>query len=106
MYVIKINGTKFFEVKPAFYAKEMGEKVKKSPDLWYELIQPKELADKLKAESKGDYSSVWGERCSMCWDRIDKNTPKRCYRSEDNISWLCGDCFKDLCNMPQNIIDE
>lgn len=105
MYEIKLNGTKFYEVKPAFYAKEMGEKFKKNPDLWYETFQTKEFADTIRSRCNDDYESIWTEHCSMCWDTINKNTSKRVFRSEDNLTWLCKQCMSDLVNMPQNEVE-
>lgn len=105
MYEIKLNGMKFFEVKPAFYAKEQGEKFKKDPSLWYARFEGKEFADTIKERCKGDYESIWTEHCSMCWETINKKSSKRCFRSEDNLTWLCKDCMTDLVNMPQNEVE-
>ena len=75
------------------------EKIKKEyfncPELWYKSILPKDKADELKKEFKGDFSKIWHEHCSECWKTID-STIETCYYNEHNKEWLCTECYKKL----------
>ena len=63
-----------------------------TPNLWYDSILPKKRADDLKEKTKGDFSLIWHEHCSICWETIDSNT-KSCYYDEISKDWLCDKCY-------------
>ena len=77
--------------------KEHLEKVKKeffeNPHLWYEVIIPREAADRLYKECNGDYSLIWHDHCCDCFGLIDRGT-EYFYISEDESEWLCENCYK------------
>lgn len=77
------------------YAKKLKIEFLNNPKLWYDAISPKEKADELIAKTKGDYSEIWHEHCDNCWETIDRSTGL-CYRSEDEVTWLCEKCFNLL----------
>lgn len=82
------------------YPKEYAEKLKniflEKPELWYQVITPKEKADYFKQKMKGDYSKFWHVHCELCWKNIDSATSELCYKSKDGLTWICGRCFNQM----------
>ena len=85
----------YIKIIPKDYAKYVRKKFLDNPTLWFDVISPKEKAKELMHRTNGDYSLIWHEHCELCWERIDAST-ESCYKSEDNLSWLCNDCFNKI----------
>lgn len=77
------------------HLKKVKENYLNNPELWYKSIIPKEKAEELKQRFHGDYSLLWHEHCSECWQRIDSNM-KVCYFEEEEKEWLCPKCYNEL----------
>lgn len=83
----------FKKVNVKVYLKKIREKFFKNPNLWYEVIIPREAAERLYAECKGDYSLIWHAHCFDCFEQIDNRTDEF-YLSEDESEWLCKHCYE------------
>ena len=86
---------KYNKVIPKVYAEKLKKEFAGHPEKWYRVISPKSAAVKFIKETNDDYSKIWHEHCMECWESIDKNT-EECYVSEDGITGLCADCYKEL----------
>lgn len=82
---------KLIEIKK--YLDGIKEKYLNNPDLWYKTIIPKEKADELIKKFDGDYSLLWHEHCSNCYEVIDLNKT-HCYYDDESEDWLCECCYK------------
>lgn len=76
------------------YLKEIKRNYINNPDLWYHSITPKDKADKLREEFKGDFSYLWHEHCCKCWKTID-NSVNSAYYDDENKNWICKECFEN-----------
>ncbi len=86
----------FEEVYPFEYATKLKIRFIETPSLWYQVIVPPAMADKLRKETNGDYSIIWHEHCNSCFTNIDKSTKDKCYVSSDKLTWLCTECYNKL----------
>ena len=86
---------KFNKIIPKEYAQKVKEQYFNHPEKWYAAISPKSSADRLIAETNGDFSKIWHEHCSECWANIDVNTEES-YVSQDGFTWLCADCYRKI----------
>lgn len=84
------------KVEPQKYALDLREKFMEQPNLWYLAISPKEKADELRDKVGGDYSKIWHVHCEVCWKTINMYTSEPCYKSDDNLTWICNECKKKL----------
>lgn len=98
-YIKILLSERFTKILPKDYAEKVKIKFKCDRSLWYKAIAPKEMADKFYQDVEGDYSKIWHVHCDICFVSIDKKTKDFCYVSEDEISWLCKDCYKKLFNI-------
>lgn len=97
-----IKCEKYYKVSPSEYATNLREVYKKNLSFWYKKILPKEKADELIISTENDYSKIWEEHCSLCFCLINKNTVEDCYVSQDEITWLCNNCYETILRVHKN----
>lgn len=92
----KFQSENFFGVYPTEYAKKLKKQFSQDKSKWYERITPTSKADELFVSTEGDYSKIWDTFCERCFKHIDKNTKELCFISEDELTWLCKDCYVEI----------
>ncbi|MCH5147325.1 MAG: hypothetical protein J1F61_04905 [Clostridiales bacterium] len=92
----EIVNEKFKIISPQKYALELKERFLNNPALWYERISPKSKADEFIKATNCDYSEIWHDHCAVCFKPIDKDTTENVYLSEDEFTWVCESCFKEI----------
>lgn len=92
----EIKNEKFKSIYPKDYADKLKKSFSIDKSLWYKRISPAAKADELYAYTNGDYSEIWHVHCERCFKSIDKNTKELCYISDDEITWLCEECYNSL----------
>ena len=86
----------FKKVSPRKYALDLREKFMQNPLLWYDVIIPHNKAEELIRVTNNDYSEIWNEHCACCFSHINKNILEDCFISEDELTWLCKNCYNKL----------
>lgn len=92
----EIRNERFHGVYPKDYADKLKKKFSQNKAIWYERIIPTSKADELFVSTGGDYSKIWDTYCECCFKNINKNTKELCFVSEDELTWLCKDCYEDI----------
>lgn len=92
----ELKSYNYSEVSPKKYAEDLKVKFKNNNELWYKSITPKVRAEELKKDTGNDYSEIWHVHCDCCFKSIDKDTKELCYVSEDELTWLCNECYNSL----------
>lgn len=90
----ELKNLQFALVSPKKYAEELKDKFFKNPNLWYERITPASVAEQLRETVEGDYSEIWDDHCALCYQPITKDSTEDFYLSEDELTWICKDCFE------------
>jgi len=91
-----IRDERFNAVRPKDYAEQLQKTYSKDISLWYKRILPASKAKELYVSTNGDYSKIWHDHCECCFKPINKNTDEMCYLSEDQFTWLCGQCYEAI----------
>lgn len=92
----ELKNSQFTLVSPKKYAEDLKKRFFENPDLWYERITPASVAEELRETVEGDYSEIWDDYCAVCYKPISKDTTEDFYISEDELTWICKDCFEKL----------